>query len=65
MFKTAGRKPKWTFYRRRKGTRYQYRWVKKASNGEIIAASTEAYSRLIDCEANARESGWTGTRKAP
>lgn len=38
----------------------RWRWRFRASNGKITKASTESYSRKIDCIRNARESGYRG-----
>lgn len=48
---------KWEFYQESNG---DWRWRRKAPNGEIVGASTEGYRNKSDCEANARRNGWTG-----
>jgi len=53
----AGENDKWEFYRDAGG---DWRWRRTAPNGEIVAAATEGYHNLSDCEANARRNGWTG-----
>ena len=48
----------WGFYQ--DATR-GWRWrVKAQENGEIIAASSQGYSRRIDCVRNAQRIGYTG-----
>jgi len=36
-----------------------YRWRRKARNGDIVGASTEAYQNESDCIANAQRNGMT------
>lgn len=48
---------KWEFYT---DARNEWRWRRRAANGEIIGASTEGYKNRSDCEANARANGWPG-----
>lgn len=43
----------WTIYKAADG----WRWTRKASNGETVGASTEAYNNKADCIANARRNG--------
>lgn len=37
-----------------------WRWRCKASNGRIVGAATQGYSRRIDCVRNARLFGYQG-----
>ena len=39
----------------------EWRWRRKAPNGEIVGASTEGYKNRADCVANARRNGYTGS----
>lgn len=36
----------------------RWRWSRKASNGEVVGASHQSYSRKADCEENAVRAGW-------
>jgi uncharacterized protein YegP (UPF0339 family) len=56
----TARADRWFFY---KDKRKKWRWKRKAPNGRIVEASPQGYSRLIDCEKNAKRSGWTGRGK--
>lgn len=47
---------KWEFY---KDARGEWRWRRKAPNGETVGASTEGYRNRVDCVANARRNGYT------
>lgn len=65
--KATRKKTGWEFYkvpvnsaRRTAIVVEQWRWRFRARNGKITKASTESYSRKIDCIANARASGYTG-----
>lgn len=40
-----------------------WRWRRTASNGNIVGASTQAYSNKSDCIANAQRNGMTCTPK--
>ena len=53
----AAEQDRWEFYQDAAG---KWRWRRTARNGEIVGASTEGYSRRIDCEDNARRNGWAG-----
>lgn len=46
---------KWNFY---KDHRNEWRWTRKAPNGNVVGASTEGYARKIDCLANAKRNGY-------
>ena len=37
----------------------QWRWRRKARNGQIVGASSEGYRNKSDCLANARRNGMT------
>jgi uncharacterized protein YegP (UPF0339 family) len=45
----AGENDKFDVYRDKRG---EYRWRRRASNGEIVGASSEGYKKRADCEAN-------------
>ncbi|MDH3667721.1 MAG: DUF1508 domain-containing protein [Paracoccaceae bacterium] len=45
----AGRNDKFEVYKDKRG---EYRWRRKASNGQIVGASSESYKAKKDCEAN-------------
>lgn len=51
---SLGGSDKWEFYTSDNG---DHRWRRKASNGEIVGASSEGYSSKADCEANAQRNG--------
>lgn len=46
----------WYFYEDNAG---EWRWTRRARNGETVGASTEGYSTLYNCKENARRSGWS------
>ncbi|PHV38585.1 DUF1508 domain-containing protein [Janthinobacterium sp. BJB304] len=49
---------KWEFYQDpSKG----WRWRRTAANGKIVGASTQGYTNRVDCIANARIHGYTGS----
>lgn len=48
---------KWTFEKDSKG---EWRWTRRARNGEITGASHEGFKNLKDCENNARRPAWNG-----
>jgi len=48
---------RWEIYKHADG---QWRWRRTASNGRIVGASTQGYSKRCDCLANAKRSGYTG-----
>jgi uncharacterized protein YegP (UPF0339 family) len=56
----AGEKDKWELYQDRKK---QWRWRRKATNGNIVGAATEAYLKEKDCVANAQRHGMDGNPK--
>lgn len=45
----------WTFY---KDGNLEWRWVRKAANGEVVGASTEGYKRKRGCLRNAIRNGF-------
>lgn len=47
----------WAFKRDPEG---DWRWSRKARNGEIVGAAHEGYKNIGDCEDNARRHGWNG-----
>ena len=47
----------WEFYQDKKG---EWRWRRKASNGEIVGAATEGYVAKSSCVANAHRHGYEG-----
>lgn len=49
---------KWEIYKDNAG---EWRWRRKAANGEIVGASTEGYVNKSDCIANAQLNGMTCT----
>lgn len=46
---------KWKFYADKKG---EWKWTRKAGNGEVIGIAHEGYKNIIDCMANAILSGY-------
>ncbi|MEM7614892.1 MAG: DUF1508 domain-containing protein [Pseudomonadota bacterium] len=48
---------KWEFYEDKRG---EHRWRRKASNGQVVGASSEGYKKKSDAEANAARQGYTG-----
>jgi uncharacterized protein YegP (UPF0339 family) len=50
-------KDKWEIYEDKRG---EWRWRRKAVNGNIIGASSEGYNKKSDCEANAARQGYSG-----
>ena len=49
-----GAKDKWDIY---KDKRHEYRWRRKASNGEVTGASSVAFKTNKEAEANAQRNG--------
>jgi uncharacterized protein YegP (UPF0339 family) len=49
---------RWEIYKESNG---QWRWRRTASNGRIVGASTQGYNNRIDCLANAKRLGYTGS----
>ena len=45
----AGEDDKFEVYKDKRG---EFRWRRKATNGEIVGASSEGYTKKADCEAN-------------
>lgn len=56
----AGEDDKWEFYKDKKE---EFRWRRRASNGNIVGASTEGYSSRSACGANAERHGHKGNPK--
>lgn len=50
-----GEKDKWEFYEAGDG----WRWRRTASNGNIVGACTQGYSKKSDMVANAQRNGYT------
>lgn len=48
---------KWEIYQDNKN---DWRWRRKASNGNIVGASTQGYANEADCVANAEHYGYNG-----
>jgi len=49
-----GGKDKWEVYKDKRG---EFRWRRKATNGEITGASSESYKAKKDAESNAIRNG--------
>ncbi len=49
-----GGKDKWEIYKDKRG---EFRWRRKATNGEITGAASESYTKKADCKANAERNG--------
>ena len=49
-----GQNDNWEIYTDAKG---EHRWRRKATNGEIVGASTEGYVNEADCRSNAERNG--------
>lgn len=56
----AGEDDKWEFYKDKKE---EHRWRRRASNGNIVGASTEGYTGKGSCTANAERHGYNGNPK--
>lgn len=52
--KALGEQDKWYIYQDR---REQYRWRRKAINGEVTGASSESFASKSEADANARRNG--------
>lgn len=50
-----GENDRWKFY---KDHLNEWRWTRKALNGETVGASTEGYKNRGDCYANAMRNGY-------
>ena len=46
---------KWEFY---EDKRSEWRWRRKAPNGQIVGAACEGYKNKKDCKSNAERHGW-------
>ncbi|NNE57337.1 MAG: DUF1508 domain-containing protein [Hellea sp.] len=56
----AGENDKWEIYEDKRG---EHRWRRRASNGNIVGAATEGYTKKADCKANAERHGMNGNPK--
>lgn len=56
-----GTRDNWDIYRDKRG---EFRWRRKASNGEVIGASSEAYIKESDATSNASRNGYTDQMKS-
>jgi len=56
----AGENDKWEMYEDKRG---EYRWRRRATNGNIVGAATEGYTKRADCKANAERHGMNGNPK--
>ena len=45
------------YYQDKKG---EWRWRRKAVNGQVVGASSEGYKVRKDCQHNAKANGWPG-----
>ncbi len=57
LFLNLKSEDKWELYQDEKK---EWRWKRKARNGENVGASHEGYKNRIDCLANAKRHGYTG-----
>ena len=55
---TTANGDKWEIYKDNAG---EWRWRRKARNGETVGSSSEGYVNKADCIANARRNGMTCT----
>ena len=53
-----GSKDRWEFHQEGNG---DWRWTRKAPNGETVGVSHEGYRNKADCQANATRNGWPGS----
>lgn len=56
-----GENDKWAFY---KDASKEWRWNRKAPNGELVGASSEGYKRKKHCVENAERHGYKKMVKA-
>lgn len=54
--KGLGANDKWDFYKDKRG---EHRWRARATNGEIVRASSESYKSKKDSVANAERNGYS------
>ncbi len=52
--KDLGSSDKWDIYEDKRG---EWRWRRRATNGEITGSSSESYKEKRDCTANAKRNG--------
>ena len=57
----AGENDKWEMYEDKRG---EHRWRRRASNGNIVGASCEGYTKKADCKKNAQRHGMDGNPDA-
>jgi uncharacterized protein YegP (UPF0339 family) len=53
----AGENDTWEIYTDKRG---EFRWRRKAANGNIVGSSCEGYSKKVDCKTNAQRHGMDG-----
>ena len=53
----AGENDEWELYEDKRG---EHRWRRRASNGNIVGASCEGYTKKSDCKKNAQRHGMDG-----
>ena len=53
----AGETDAWEIYADKRG---EFRWRRRAKNGNIVGSSCEGYTRKIECTANAQRHGMDG-----
>jgi uncharacterized protein YegP (UPF0339 family) len=58
----AKKEHKWEFFLDKAG---KNRWRRKASNGNVIGASSQGYVTITDCYNNAVLNGFTGEKPKP
>lgn len=59
-FCTAKNGDKWEIYKDKAG---EWRWRRKARNGENVGSSNEGYKNKVDCISNAKRHGMDCTPK--
>ena len=50
-----GANDKWEFY---KDSKNEWRWTRRATNGQVVGASHEGYKRRPPCVKNAERAGY-------
>lgn len=48
----------WMIYQ---DSKREWRWSRKAANGQIVGASTEGYTSRANCLSNAKRNGYQGS----
>ncbi len=56
----AGENDKWEIYTDKRG---EFRWRRRATNGNIVGSSCEGYTQKAACKANAERHGMDGNPK--